>query len=53
MVQLYYVGGGSGYLCWKKKSVKLIHPGLLVLVLFSETVSFMILTDDDKGLKPN
>lgn len=53
VVQLYYGGGGSGYFCWKRKSVKLIFPGLLFLVLFSETVSFMILMDDDKDLKPN
>lgn len=32
--------------------MKLISPGLLILALFSETVSFMISTDDDKGLKP-
>lgn len=51
VVQLYYGGGGSGHFCWK--SVKLISPGLLFSVLFSETVSFMILRDDDKSLKPN
>lgn len=53
VVQLYYEGGGSGHFCWKRKSVKLISPGLLFSVLFSETVSFMILRDDDRGLKPN
>ena len=52
VVQSCYTEGGSGYFCWKRNSVKLISPGFLVLALFSETMSFMISTDDDKGLKP-
>lgn len=52
VVQPCYTEGGSGYFCWKRNSVKLISPDLLVLALFSEIVSFMISTDDDKGLKP-
>lgn len=52
VVQSCYTEGGSGYFFWKRNSVKLISPGLLVLALFSETMTFMISTDDDKGLKP-
>lgn len=52
VVQSCYTEGWSGYFCWKSNNVKLISPGLLILALFSETVSFMISTDDDKGLKP-
>lgn len=52
MVQECYTEGGSGYLCWKWNAVKVISPDLLVLSLFSETMYFVISTDDDKGLKP-
>lgn len=51
-VQECYTEGGSGYLCWKWNAVKVISPDLLVLALFSETMYFVISTDDDKGLKP-
>lgn len=40
-----------GWICWKRNAVKQISPGLLVLVLFSETMSFVVSADDEKGLK--
>lgn len=49
--QSCYTEGGPSYLCWKRDSVKLIYPGLLVLALVSETMPFMISIDDEKGLK--
>lgn len=41
-----------GWIYWKRNTVKEISPALLVLALFSETMSFVVSADDEKDLKP-